>query len=65
MSKISEKETKLIIKRKLRVRLHHGLFLPVPRAELLSLLQIQDNIANQAEDIAQLMLGRRMVFPKK
>lgn len=51
------------VKRKLQIKLHGDLFLPVPRGDVLALLQVQDNIANQAEDIVGLMLGRRMVFP--
>lgn len=52
------------VKRKLQIKLHGDLFLPVPRGDVLALLQVQDNIANQAEDIVGLMLGRRMNFPE-
>ena len=52
------------LKRKVQLKLHGDLFLPVPRSDILSLLQVQDNIANQVEDIAGLLVGRRMVFPK-
>lgn len=52
------------LKRKLQLRLHGDLFLPVPRADILALLMGQDNIANKAEDLVGLMLGRKMVFPK-
>ncbi len=51
------------IKRKLQLKLHGDLFLPVPRSDILALLQVQDNIANKAEDLATLMLGRKMSFP--
>ncbi|MCP8352153.1 TIGR00153 family protein [Candidatus Synchoanobacter obligatus] len=51
------------LKRKLQVRLHADLYLPVPRTDVLALLQVQDNIANQAEDVMGLMMGRKMVFP--
>lgn len=52
------------IKRKLQIKLHGDLFLPVPRSDVLALLQVQDNIANKAEDLAGLMLGRKMQFPE-
>jgi len=41
-----------------------SLFLPVPRTDLLELVAAQDVIANTAKDIAGLVLGRRMRFPK-
>lgn len=50
-------------KRKIRSKLPRGFFLPVARADLLDLLSRQDEIANDARDIAGLMLGRRMQFP--
>lgn len=53
------------LKRKLQLRLHGDLFLPVPRSDILALLFVQDNIANKAEDIKGLMLGRKMLFPKE
>lgn len=53
------------LKRKIQIKLHSDLFLPVPRSDILALLQVQDNIANQAEDIAGLLVGRRMVFPEE
>ena len=52
------------LKRKLQVKLHSDLFLPVPRSDVLALLQVQDNIANKVEDLTHLMLGRKMVFPQ-
>lgn len=51
------------MKSKLRLQLPRGLFLPLPRADLLELLQLQDAIANRAKDIAGLVFGRRMRFP--
>jgi predicted phosphate transport protein (TIGR00153 family) len=51
------------IKREIRLNLPGSLFLPVPRSDLLDLLSIQDRIANEAMDIAGLMLGRRMRVP--
>ncbi|MDQ2994189.1 MAG: TIGR00153 family protein [Pseudomonadota bacterium] len=52
------------LKRDLRLHLPKGLFLPVSRTDLLELLTMQDEIANKAEDIAGLMLGRKMHIPK-
>ena len=57
-----EKEADLI-KRELRLHLPTGLFLPVARTDLLELLSAQDRIANTAEDIAGLIMGRKMVIP--
>lgn len=51
------------LKRKIRIKLHHDLYLPVSRSELLMLLEVQDRMANQAEDIALLMYSRKMVLP--
>lgn len=51
------------IKRDLRLHLPTGLFLPVSRTDLLELLSAQDRIANTAEDIAELIMGRKMLFP--
>ena len=51
------------IKRDLRLHLPTGLFLPVSRSDLLELLNAQDQIANQAEDIATLIVNRKMSIP--
>lgn len=51
------------LKRELRLKLPHGLFMPVSRHDLLEVLTMQDRIANKAKDIAGLMLGRKMRFP--
>jgi predicted phosphate transport protein (TIGR00153 family) len=51
------------IKRDLRLHLPAGLFLPVARTDLLELLSAQDRIANKAEDIAGLIMNRKMVIP--
>lgn len=62
--KIQDLETEAdLMKRKIQINLHSDLFLPVPRADILGLLLVQDNIANKAEDLSGLMLNRRMVFP--
>ena len=52
------------IKRNLRLHLPTGLFLPVARTDLLELLSAQDRIANKAEDIASLIVSRKMIIPK-
>lgn len=51
------------IKRDLRLHLPTGLFLPVSRTDLLELLSAQDKIANKAEDIAELIISRKMTIP--
>lgn len=53
-----------LIKRDLRLHLPTGLFLPVSRTDLLELLSAQDRIANKADDIASLIVSRRMIIPK-
>lgn len=53
------------LKRDLRLHLPKGLFLPVPRTDILAILELQDRIANQAEDISGLVLGRKMRIPAK
>lgn len=52
-----------IIKRDLRLNLPTGLFLPVSRTDLLELLRVQDKIANKSQDIAGLIISRKMVIP--
>lgn len=52
-------------KRSIRRHLPRSLFLPVARADLLSLLSIQDKVANTARDVSSLVLGREMQFPEK
>ncbi|HET7370371.1 MAG TPA: TIGR00153 family protein [Gammaproteobacteria bacterium] len=51
------------MKRDLRLHLPSSLFMPVARADLLTLLQTQDSIANKTKDITGLMSGRRMMIP--
>ncbi|MDH5435721.1 MAG: TIGR00153 family protein [Gammaproteobacteria bacterium] len=53
------------LKWELRNHLPTGLFMPVDRRDLLEVLQMQDKIANQAQDIAGLIIGRRMTLPEK
>ena len=58
---------KLADRLKLSVRTHvpKRLFMPVSRTDLLELVTAQDRIAMCSKDIAGLMLGRKMSFPKK
>ncbi len=51
------------LKRSIRKHLPKRLFLPVPRSDLLTLIGVQDHIANTAKDIAGLVIGRRIRFP--
>lgn len=51
------------LKKDFRLHLPKGLFLPVPRTDLLELLKKQELLANTAKDIAGIMLGRRMQIP--
>jgi len=51
------------IKVELKLHLPKGLFLPIARADLIYLLTKQEDIANRAEDIAGLVLGRKLHFP--
>lgn len=53
------------IKRDLRLHLPNSLFMPVSRSDLLDLLNVQDRLANKAKDIAGVVLGRHMIFPKQ
>ncbi|MBP9722540.1 MAG: TIGR00153 family protein [Gammaproteobacteria bacterium] len=52
------------LKKEIRQRLPNGLFLPVPRSDLLNMLRTQDKIANKAKDIAGIILGRTICFPE-
>jgi len=51
------------MKRELRNHLPKGLFMPVDRRDVLDVLLRQDMIANQAKDIALLIVGRNMQIP--
>jgi uncharacterized protein len=51
------------IKRDVRTHLPKSLFMPVSRSDVLSLVALQDVIANKAKDIAGVVLGRQMQFP--
>lgn len=52
------------LKRKIRLNLPGGLFMPVERTDLLELVSQQDRIANKAKDISGLMTGRQLLIPE-
>ena len=51
------------IKHDMRAHLPKSLFMPVDRRDLLEVLHLQDAIANTAQDIAGLLIERRMSIP--
>jgi len=53
------------MKRDLRTHLPKGLFMPVDRRDILDVLIRQDTIANQAKDVAGLIVGRKMQLPEE
>ena len=53
------------IQKSIRLHLPRSLFLPVARADLITLLATQDKIANRAKDISGRMLGRKMHIPSE
>ncbi|MDH3900688.1 MAG: TIGR00153 family protein [Gammaproteobacteria bacterium] len=52
------------IKNEMCNRLPKSLFMPVDRRDLLEVLQMQDSIADTAQDIAGLLVERPMEFPE-
>lgn len=52
------------LKHMVRTHVPKRLFMPVSRSDLLQLVTTQDRIANRSKDIAGLMLGRKIQFPK-
>ena len=52
------------IKNELRQHLPKSLFLPVDRRDLLEVLDMQDSIADSAQDIAGLLMERPMTVPE-
>ncbi|MEC8063390.1 MAG: TIGR00153 family protein [Pseudomonadota bacterium] len=52
-------------KKQVYLDLHSNLMLPVSRQDVLSLVEAQDSIANQTQDIAGIVYGRRMTFPEE
>ncbi|MGY9014379.1 MAG: TIGR00153 family protein [Rhodospirillales bacterium] len=60
-TRISELESKAdAIKNDLRAHLPKSLFMPVDRRDLLEVLDLQDSLADTAEDIAELLVERSM-----
>ena len=53
------------LKHSLRTMLPKRLFMPISRGDVLQLVTTQDRIANLTKDIAGLMMGRKITFPKK
>lgn len=53
------------MKKELRTHLPKGLFMPVDRRDVLDVLLRQDIIANQAKDVAMLIVGRNMQLPEE
>lgn len=51
------------MKRATRLHLPKGIFMAVQRSDVLELITRQDMIANDAKDIAGMVLGRKMQFP--
>ncbi|MGB5832062.1 MAG: TIGR00153 family protein [Thiohalocapsa sp.] len=51
------------IKNQVRLHLPKSLFMPVDRRDLLEVLEVQDSIADTAQDIAGLLLQREMTVP--
>lgn len=51
------------VKNELRSHLPKSLFMPVDRRDLLEVLQMQDSIADTAQDIAGLLVERHMELP--
>ncbi|MDA0652466.1 MAG: TIGR00153 family protein [Proteobacteria bacterium] len=52
------------IKNELREHLPKSMFMPVDRRDLLEILNLQDSIADTAQDIAGMMVVRRMKLPE-
>jgi predicted phosphate transport protein (TIGR00153 family) len=64
--KILELESKADdLKSHIRLNLPRSLFMPISRSDLLELLHMQDRIPNRVKDIAGLVMGRQMNFPKE
>ncbi len=53
-----------LLKKELRHNLPRGLFMPIDRRDLLDVLLMQDQIANQGKAIARLITGRKMTLPE-
>lgn len=53
------------LKKELRLQMPKNIMMPVARADLLSVLRVQDEVANLSKDIAGVIIGRRMQFPEE
>ena len=63
--KIFEREAEADrLKNEMRGALPKSLFMPVDRRDLLDVLQMQDSIADTAQDIAGMLVERRMELPE-
>lgn len=51
------------LKSQIRSQLPKSLLMPVPREDLLELLQVQDKIANRSRDVSGIVLGRKAQIP--
>ena len=52
------------LKKELRLRLPSTLFMPIDRRDVLEVLTMQDMVAGSVRDVAGLIIGREMQFPK-
>jgi len=52
------------LKKELRLRLPVSLFMPIDRRDVLEVLTMQDMVAGSARDVAGIITGRNMQFPK-
>lgn len=53
-----------VVKHDLRTNLPTGLFMPIQRQDILSLITQQDKIANKAKDISGRVIGRELELPE-
>ncbi|NIM89873.1 MAG: TIGR00153 family protein [Candidatus Aminicenantes bacterium] len=54
-----------LVKKEIRGHLPKSIFLPVSRGDILRFLKEQDNIADSAEDLAALLILRKMPVPEE
>ena len=52
------------LKREIRTNIPKKMFMPVPRADLLDLLLVQDLMANKAREVSGFVVGRRIEIPQ-
>ncbi len=52
------------LKKHLRSHLPKRLFMPVPRGDLLDLIQVQDGLANKVREVSGLVVGRHLRIPQ-